>query len=164
MRCQRCKREASVHLAEAVDGHRRELHLCGPCARKAGLSSPEPPPNQAMEAIVDHLIQRHVGELMGELARASCPLCGLRFMEFRTGGLLGCPNDYDAFGHGIGPLLRRTQAAGRHVGKMPRRRPTASAGSGRLRLRAELREAVAREHYEQAATLRDRLRQEDADR
>jgi len=162
MRCQRCSREASVHLAETVDGRRRELHLCGPCAREAGLSPPEPPPNQALEAIVDHLIVQHVGELVGELARASCPLCGLRFMDFRTGGRLGCPNDYEAFGLGLAPLLHKTHGASRHVGKAPRHR-TAGDRAPRLHLRARLREAVAREDYELAAELRDRLRQEDAD-
>jgi protein arginine kinase activator len=46
------------------------------------------------------------------------------------------------------------------VGKVPRRRPARGA---RLRLRARLREAVAREDYETAARLRDQLRHKDAD-
>jgi protein arginine kinase activator len=163
MTCQRCSREASVHLSETVDGKRQELHLCGPCARKAGLSPPDPPPNAALEAIVDHLIVQHVGELVGELARASCPLCGQTFMEFRTGGRLGCPNDYEAFSRGLLPLLRSAHGASRHVGKSPRRRTPPGKSPG-LRLRARLREAIAREDYELAATLRDQLRQEDADR
>lgn len=163
MTCQRCSREASVHLSETVDGHRRDLHLCGPCARKAGLTPPDPPPNAALEAIVDHLIVQHVGELVGELARTACPLCGLQFMEFRTGGRFGCPNDYDAFVHGLLPVLRNAHGATRHVGKSPRHRPTAGKSS-RLQLRARLREAIAREDYELAATIRDQLRQEDADR
>ncbi|RUL85906.1 UvrB/UvrC motif-containing protein [Tautonia sociabilis] len=163
MMCQLCSREASVHLSETVDGTRRELHLCGPCARKAGLTPPDPPPNAALEAVVDHLIVQHVGELVGELARASCPLCGLKFMDFRTGGRLGCPNDYEAFSQGLSPLLRTAHGATRHVGKAPRKR-TPPGRSPRLRLRARLREAIAREDYELAATLRDQLRQEDADR
>ena len=134
-----------------------------PLHREAGLGPPEPPPNQALEAIVDHLIVQHVGELVGELARTSCPLCGLRFMDFRAGGRLGCPNDYRAFGRGLGPLLRKAQGASRHVGKAPRRRAE-DAPAPRLRLRASLRDAVAREDYELAATIRDQLRQEDADR
>lgn len=162
MTCQRCSREASVHLSETVDGQRRELHLCGPCARKAGLTPPDPPPNAALEAIVDHLIVQHVGELVGELARTSCPLCGLKFMDFRTGGRLGCPNDYEAFAKGLLPLLQAAHGATRHVGKAPRKR-TPPSRSTRLRLRARLREAIAREEYELAATIRDQLRLEDAD-
>jgi protein arginine kinase activator len=120
-----------------------------------------PAPEFGLDAVLQKLITANVGELVGELARRCCPNCGLRFMEFRVGGRLGCPADYEAFGPGLLPLVRKLQGASRHVGKVPARgqRP-----GGRLRLRAELREAIAREDYEAAAHLRDRLRQEEPDR
>ncbi len=160
MTCQRCPEEASVHLVETVEGRRRELHLCVACARDAGLAPPQAPDPEVLDEVVQGLIVAHVGELVGELAKKTCPICGLRFMEFRADGRLGCPHDYAVFSAGLQPLLRRTHGASRHVGKVPRRRP--EAGS-RLRLRAQLREAVAREDYEEAARLRDTLRTEDAD-
>jgi protein arginine kinase activator len=159
MTCQHCQDEASVHLTEVIQGKRRELHLCAPCARKAGLVAAAPPPPGLLDAVVQQLIVAHVGELVGELAESRCPDCGLKFMEFRGGGRLGCPNDYEAFEAGLLPLLRRAHGATRHVGKAPARRP---AGHGRLRLRARLRAAVEREDYEEAARLRDLLRQKDA--
>ena len=159
MTCQRCQDEASVHLIETVEGRRREVHLCGPCARKAGLGPPEAPTPGLLDDVLQGLILAHVGELVGELARRTCPVCGLKFMEFRADGRLGCPNDYAAFVAGLLPLLRRAHGATRHVGKVPRRRPGAP---DRLRLRAQLRDAVAREDYESAALLRDQLRHEDA--
>ena len=91
MRCQRCQKDASVHLTERIKGQRRELHLCQSCARKAGLSLPESPPNLALDAVVESLIVANVGELVGELAELTCPDCGIKFMEFRAGGRLGCP-------------------------------------------------------------------------
>lgn len=161
MTCQKCRAEATVHLTETVDGTARETHLCAACGRKAGLVAAGPPPEIGLDAILHKLISAHVGELVGELARKACPHCGLRFMEFRVGGRLGCPADYDAFGAGLLPLLKKAQGATRHVGKVAARgqRP-----GERLQLRAELRDAIAREHYEDAARLRDRLRQEDPDR
>jgi len=160
MMCQRCQEEASVHLTETVDGRRRELHLCAPCARKAGLELPETPPELALDSVVQGLIVAHVGELVGELADLTCPDCGLKFMEFRARGRLGCPNDYGVFARGLLPLVQRTHGATRHVGKVARRRPAANL---RLRLRTQLREAIAREDYEQAARLRDQLRLKDVD-
>lgn len=160
MNCQRCSREATVHLSENLNGQRRELHLCGECARKEGLSSPTPPPSDLLGLIVDQLITRHVGELVGDLARTVCPVCGLSFMDFRADGRLGCPNDYNAFARGLPQIIRRTQGASRHVGKTPRRRDPRA--SDRLRLRAGLRAAVSREDYELAAKLRDQLRQPEA--
>jgi protein arginine kinase activator len=158
MRCQRCQKEATVHLTEPVKGQRRELHLCPHCARKAGLSLPESPPNLALDAVVQSMIVAHVGELVGELAERTCPDCGIKFMEFRAGGRLGCPQDYRVFAAGLLPLIQRYHGATRHVGKAARRRE----GAGRrLRLRTRLREAIAREDYEEAARLRDQLRSED---
>lgn len=159
MTCQRCRDEATVHLTETVDGHRRELHLCASCARDAGLLPPDNEPGLALDAVVQGLIVAHVGELVGELAGLTCPDCGLKFMEYRALGRLGCPHDYDVFARGLLPLLLRAHGATRHVGKVARARPGAS---GRLRLRSRLRDAVAREDYEEAARIRDLLRLKDA--
>ena len=158
--CQRCKEEATVHLTETVDGRRRELHLCAPCARKAGVLPDEKAPQLALDAVVQGLIVAHVGELVGELADLTCPDCGLKFMEYRARGRLGCPNDYQVFTLGLLPLLNRAHGATRHVGKVARTRPRAI---DRLRLRALLRIAIAQEDYEEAAKLRDLLRLKDAD-
>ncbi len=103
MTCQRCHEEAAVHLTETVDGRRRELHLCVPCAREAGLALPEAPPKLGLDQVVQGLIVAHVGELVGELAELTCPDCGVRFMEFRTLGRLGCPTDYEVFAKGLAP-------------------------------------------------------------
>ena len=160
MTCQRCPEKASVHLTETVNGERRELHLCVPCAREAGVALPDAAPGLALDAVVQNLIVTHVGELVGELASLTCPDCGLKFMEFRARGRLGCPSDYRVFARGLLPYIQRAHAATRHVGKVARPRPDAA---DRLRLRTQLRAAIDREDYELAARLRDRLRLKDAD-
>lgn len=163
MKCQRCREPATVHLTESVDGALREVHLCGSCARKNGVLISQTPPDLGLDAVVQGLIVAHVGELVGELAQRRCPICGLKFMEFRVGGRLGCPHDYEAFDNGLLPMIRRAHGATRHVGKVPARdrQPPCLP---RLRLRAELQDAVAREDYETAARLRDQLRQEEGPR
>jgi protein arginine kinase activator len=158
MTCQRCHNEATVHLTEPSDGQQRELHLCRACARKAGLALPESPPNLALDAVVQSLIVANVGELAGELAEMVCPDCGIKYMEFRAGGRLGCPLDYWVFTKGLTPLLQRFHGATRHVGKVAQRRDGAM---DRLRMRTRLREAIVGEEYEEAARLRDLLRQKD---
>ena len=158
MICQRCKNNASVHLTQRVGESRQELHLCLACAQKAGLAVPENPPDLALDAVVQSLIVAHVGELVGELADLSCPDCGIKYMEFRAGGRLGCPQDYRVFSRGLLPVLQRVHCATRHVGKTARQRPGAI---NRLRLRSQLREAILHENYEQAARIRDELRLKD---
>ena len=53
----------------------------------------------------------NVGELAGELAEMVCPDCGIKYMEFRAGGRLGCPLDYWVFSKGLTPLLQRFHGA-----------------------------------------------------
>lgn len=161
MTCQRCGDEATVHLTEKVGDEVREIHLCGPCAKKAGLPWNQAPPTLDLDAVLHGLIVAHVGELVGDQARRACPDCGTKYMEFRIGGRLGCPRDYEVFASGLLPLLRQAHGATRHVGKEPVRKRIAF--SERLRLRARLRDAIDREDYELAASLRDQLRQEDPD-
>jgi protein arginine kinase activator len=161
MTCQRCRHEASVHLTESIDGEHRELHLCATCARESGVAvAAAPPPDLKLDAVVDALILANVGELVGELAQKACPECGLRYMEFRETGRLGCPHDYELFAPGLVKLLRRAHGATRHVGKQPLRSPAAPRAD-RIQLRSQLREAVACEDYERAARLRDQLRLKD---
>jgi protein arginine kinase activator len=109
------------------------------------------------------VIGQHVGPVSDELARLACPACGLKYMEFRADGRLGCPHDYVVFRAGLEPLLQRIHRADRHTGKSPRR---AAADPGRLaellRLRQQLRSAVEAEDYQEAARLRDLLRQKEA--
>jgi protein arginine kinase activator len=156
MRCQRCRDEATVHLSESIEGDRREVHLCGACARKAGIALPQNPPDLALDAVLQGLITANVGELVGSLARTECPCCGITFRDYRTDFRLGCPIDYRIFHHALLPMLRQFHLATRHVGKIPARR--ANDPEPILRLRAELREAVATEDFEQAARLRDTIR------
>lgn len=158
MKCQKCRAEATVHLSEKVDGAVRETHLCAACARSIGAVAAAGSAAPGLDLVLHKLIAAHVDDLVGELARKTCPHCGLGYMEFRVEGRLGCPADYDCFEAGLTPLLAKSHGATRHVGKVAARghRP-----SERLRLRCELRAAIAREDYEQAARLRDRLRQED---
>ena len=161
MTCQNCRGEATVHLTESIQGKVREVHLCGSCAREHGVPCPQEAPTLPIDGILHGLISAHVGELVGELAQRACPLCGTRFMEFRTGGKLGCPRDYREFEAALRPILRSTQVASRHVGKTPRRRPDPEEGLRTLRLRSELRDAIGLEDYERAAQIRDTIRPKD---
>jgi protein arginine kinase activator len=159
MMCERCHNEATVHVSEPANGAKRDLHLCAQCARQAGVAVPEPASAVALDAVIQGLIVAHVGEAVGELAELSCPDCGMKFMEFRSGGRLGCPLDYWIFSSGLTPLLQRYHGTTRHIGKTARRREGAL---DRLRLRTRLRDAIAHEQYEEAARLRDLLRLKDS--
>src|SRR5262249_48573506 len=160
MKCQNCTNKATVHLTDMVDGHKKELHLCQDCAEQQQLLQHQ---ELNLPAILQTLIGQHLGQLTDELARLTCPACGIKYMEFRAEGRLGCPNDYEVFRAGLQPLLQRIHRAGRHVGKTPRRDPPSAARQVELiELRQRLQAAIEAEAYEEAARLRDLLRQKES--
>lgn len=154
--CDKCGKPATVHLTEIADGDKIEKHLCEDCAAAEGITvKASLPISQLLE---DFILQSAGHEDTSDL---HCDVCGLTFHEFRQRGVLGCPNDYDAFSEVLGPMLRQAQeGAEQHIGKVPQR-----AGGGQekqnamLRLRGELKQAVAAENYERAAELRDRIKE-----
>lgn len=154
MKCFYCGREATVHLTDIVNKKKRQLELCEECARKHELIPESPSPQLNLQALV--------GLIMGqptptaEVAGLTCPSCGLQYAAFRADGRLGCPADYEAFRQALEPLLARIHRATRHEGKTPR---TAAREAELTQLREQLRAAVAAEHYEDAARLRDLIRQ-----
>ena len=155
-KCDKCGKPATIHLTEIVGGDKLEKHLCEDCAAADGITvKANIPISQLLE---DFVLQTSRAE---ETAGLKCDVCGMTFEDFRNQGLLGCPNDYDAFDKALSPLLERAQeGACQHLGKVPQR-----AGGDQtrhntiLRLRAELKLAIASEDYELAAGLRDQIKE-----
>ena len=160
MKCQFCSNPATVHLTNLENNLKKEMHLCQSCAESHQLIKQQ---ELNLPAIVQTLIGQHVGPLTDELSRLTCPACGIRYMEFRAAGRLGCPHDYSVFRAGLEPLLQRIHRTGRHVGKRPRHHRVDEASQAELvDLRRRLRAAVEGEDYEEAARLRDLLRRKEA--
>jgi protein arginine kinase activator len=160
MKCQSCSSPATVHMTDIVNGQKKELHLCQSCAEQQQLIKEQ---ELNLPAILQTLIGQHVGQPTDELARLTCPACGIKYMEFRAEGRLGCPHDYEVFRVGLEPLLQRIHRAGRHVGKSPRHGGQHAAWQAEVvELRRRLRAAVEEEQYEEAARLRDQLRKREA--
>jgi protein arginine kinase activator len=161
VKCQFCSKPATVHLTEVVNNQKKELHLCQACAEEQQLVNKQQELN--LPAILQHLIGQHLGAQSDELARTRCPACGIRYMEFRSQGRLGCPHDYAVFRVGLEPLLEKIHRSTRHVGKVPRHRgPSTDRLVEIVQLRRQLQSAVDAEAYEEAARIRDLLRQKEA--
>ncbi len=155
MKCQLCDKPATVHFTKVVNKKITELHLCQSCAELQQIPSLG---DLSLSAILQSLIGQHVGPLSERLSRLTCPTCGLKYMEFRKHGRLGCPADYNAFRAGLEPILQRVHRSMRHVGKVPRRRKPEGHETELLDLRQQLRQAVQVEAFEEAARLRDLIR------
>jgi protein arginine kinase activator len=160
VKCESCEMPATVHLTEIVGGKKKELHLCQACAEKKQILKKQ---ELNLNVILQTVIGQHVGAPTDELSRLTCPACGIKYMEFKAEGRLGCPHDYTVFQDALRPLLERIHRATRHQGKVPANAVRHAADQAELRdLRQALRRAVDTEAYEDAARLRDQIKQKEA--
>lgn len=155
MKCGRCSKQAVLHITELRQGEVQALHLCEGCA-KDYLSNSQSSKSGAVSEGEQSIDDSASDEVEGQ----TCPNCGIAFKEFRAQGRLGCPHDYVVFEDELLPLLENIHGDTTHVGKVPKRSPQSSQLQFQLiKLRNELRSAVEEERYEEAARLRDSIRQ-----
>ncbi len=153
--CDRCPSPAVVHEMVVLNGEKTEVPLCAEHAQEAGFV---PATAHGPALVVGKLLER---ARTGPAARPvrSCGRCGTTMAQVREKGLAGCPECYATFEEELGAIIERAQGgAAVHVGRHPAQAADlVDRAALRNRLARELREAVAREEYERAARLRDRL-------
>ena len=89
-----------------------------------------------------------------------CPKCGFTYQDFAKIGRFGCGDCYDAFKKHIGPLLKRIHGSDRHMGKVPLTAGKSPKDTRSLQdLRTRLEKAIQAEEFEEAARLRDRIKE-----
>jgi protein arginine kinase activator len=161
MLCECCQQhEATIHVTQVSGGKSRELHLCESCAEESGLNV------QNVMALPEVLFgMAGAAEEDQEAAARSCPHCHMRGADFKKTGRLGCPQCYRTFARELAPMLAAMHKGPRHVGKTPAHGGTLpeAAGEPLDALRRLLADAVRDERFEEAARLRDRIRELDHD-
>ena len=149
--CEKCrKNEAEVAVKQTVNQEERQLLLCHACARKTA----EKLATSVMEMLLDATLD--IGGRLSAAPEASCPGCGLTRPEFRKRSRLGCERCYEAFARDIDPMVRDMHRGDRHIGKTPASERLARRLS---ELETDLRTAVKAQRFEDAAVLRDRIRE-----
>ena len=153
--CQNCAKPKVIHLTQIIEGKVKQLDLCESCPNSKKISNPV-----GFDLLGDLLPAETKPEKnLEKLSELRCPNCGCIAAEFKKSGRLGCPDCYAIFFHVLQPVLRDMHRGTRHKGKWPK-----NAGN-RLelrdeinRLQREIMEAVERENFEQAALIRDKIK------
>jgi len=150
--CHQC--EASIHVSQVIDGNSRELHLCEGCAEENGLNV------QNVMSIPEILFGMAGGDETSGFLQRSCPHCHLRGTDFKKTGRLGCERCYETFGEDLKPMLAAMHKGVVHKGKVPgSARRGVEVESRMAKLRSDLDVAIKREDYENAARIRDMIRE-----
>lgn len=102
-----------------------------------------------------------------DFASARCLKCGTTWDRLRQDGRAGCAQCYATFATQLADVMARVQKASQHAGKAPRALEKRQRRLVHLRARRDsrlellnrrLKESVAREKYEEAAQLRDKIK------
>lgn len=158
MLCCICKeREATVHLTQIAGDKMQKVDLCEECAKTKGVNDP------AGFSLADLLLGLGASQ---EIEQASggvdlkCPHCGFTQTDFKKAGRLGCPDCYKTFADGLEGLLKTMHKGTRHVGKVPESlRQNRDLSDRLVALQKKLNRAIEDEDFEQAAQLRDEIKQ-----
>jgi protein arginine kinase activator len=173
MLCDRCqKRDAKILYTEIINGVKKEQHLCEECATDYTSFQMEKPLMNSDLTLGDLLStlldsyttsdKKKQGEPKPTL---TCNNCGTTYEEFIQKGRFGCSQCYRSFNGQLGKTLKSIQGAELHTGKRPKGFVTVATDpvykdiSETEKLAILLQEAIEKEEFEEAARLRDLIKQ-----
>ena len=160
MLCNVCeKNEAKVHLTQMVEGKIRKVDLCETCAKDKGIDDPT---GFSLTDVLTGMeaVQTAEGPASETGSQVECTFCGYTQSEFKKSGRLGCSQCYDVFEEGLEQVFKTMHRGVRHTGKVPEKLRSSKALYDRSReLQTRLDVAIGEENFEEAAVLRDELKE-----
>ncbi len=188
-KCHICGKPATVFLTQLANGKLSDVALCQECARKRGLFDPErlklasqffpkelgghieklisqmlhgdeqeeEPAAEDPELLGTVFALGHDAESEGEEKSDSkrCPTCGYPLAEYRRTHKLGCASCYDAFREQLEEEEEKLRNGEESVAKKE-----VTEYDALTQLEQRLQAAIERENYEEAARLRDLIKQQ----
>ena len=160
MLCSNCKEKpATVHLTQIVGDKMQKLDLCEDCAKTKGINDPTSFGLADLDLVLGLGASQQLEQAAGGV-ELKCPRCGFTQADFKKSGRLGCPECYVTFTEGLRGLLKSMHKGTRHTGKAPEALRATRENAGLLKtLQAKLAKAIKDENYEQAALVRDEIKQ-----
>jgi protein arginine kinase activator len=172
MLCDRCQiRDAKILYTEIINGVKTEQHLCEECATDYTSFQMEKPllnSDMTLNSLLSNLLgayQTSSAKRPGEGRQTIvCERCKTSYDDFLQRGRFGCAQCYRSFHKELGKTLRGIQGAEAHTGKRPKGFVSATDGllkdlTKKEKLTLELQKAIENEEYEEAARLRDLIKE-----
>ncbi len=158
--CEQCgRRAAAITLTEIGQAGKTVCQLCPICAEARGVPNSVPIGiGEGEESLWDDLLHKLSQERDKEDS-LECPGCGLTYPDFEARGILGCPQCYQTFMGDMTRLLKEYHGSNLHSGKVPysigRRIDVRRSILG---IKENIQIAISEERFEDAAHLRDEMR------
>ena len=167
MLCSVCnKNPATIHIQEIVNGVKKTIHVCQSCAVAKGLNVPVPEGINVTEflhnIISDSSISTPQNSVIDQkpIYIFTCPNCGWDSEQMKKIGRLGCPECYHSLRDKLVQSLSVMHRGTLHSGKIP---PSVAGErnvlmANLLKLQKKLEKHIKNEEYEEAAKIRDELK------
>ena len=155
MLCEECNKNPATVIITVLSGNGTTTrYLCKECMEKMESSIAKGDMPGFLSSLLSILSKEPKQE-----NTLRCDACGLTYDEFLKTGKLGCAQCYKVFAEQLKPLLLRVHGRSQHAGRVP-------AGRQQEReleiciadLKARMDKAVCDENFEEAATLRDKIK------
>lgn len=160
MLCEKCgKNTATTHIKTVINGKVTEMSLCGYCSAKEGYTDFQ---KGSLSALLSSMLATGM-QNAGKIQTGRCSFCGATFAQIAESGKVGCANCYKDFKNELLPYFKRIHGSVQHSGKSPKTvgLVTTNALPTIEEMKMKLAELVAAEEFEQAAVLRDKIREEE---
>ena len=163
--CDRCGKPAVYRSTLIVNGVSQTTNLCRDCAIKEGVFNSEP------TSIFDDFFAPFADFLPFEkVENLVCPVCKTSLREFKSTLHLGCPNCYETFSKQLKDMIKRISRTDHHkaeiAGKPAKAEKESKPATKQEKidaLRAEMKQAVAEERYEDAGKLKKKIQKLEAE-
>lgn len=172
MLCDKCKKnEAKVYYTEIINGQMKEQHLCEECAMEC-TSFQMGTSFMNQEVTLGNLLSTILGNYYGNATAGDetkekeirCDGCGMTYSEFMRIGKFGCEKCYDSFQKVLEKSIKSIQGSNTHTGKKPKGYESKTDKiikelSEVDKLSIRLQDAIEKEEFEEAAKIRDKIRE-----
>lgn len=162
-KCDICGKKATVHITKIINGQKFKIHLCEDCAKEnpaqiEALVNTQIALGQAQAA--PDTVESDGGNAPEKVSAAKkCPNCEAEFSHFEKTGRVSCAYCYEAFADKFDEILMQMHGSNRHCGKTPKVLEKKIPKNLIKNLNEQLGEAIAQERYEDAAVLRDKIKE-----
>ena len=174
MMCQKKKKnEVTFRYTQVINGVKKELNLCDNCARELGLKEMNFSMPISFSSFLGDFFNDYSDTLLPSFMgtqTTKCKKCGESFDEFLNSGEFGCSNCYDLFEDRITPILKNLQGSTKHTGRGYKKilskisenetnKVAKKEENEVTKLQKELQKAIKTENYEEAAKIRDKIKE-----
>ncbi len=164
-KCANCTKPTTIHLTQIVNGKIVKLDICEDCVFKEQVVDPVGFSLAELLSANPKKVSEDVELPFPESGGCAdegepCPSCGCTPADLQENRRFGCPHCYEHFRPVLEQSLHQVQYAVAHVGKVPVEGVSrAEAQESLRRLGDAMQLAIVEERYEDAAKIRDEIRE-----